>query len=99
MTIIDSIAVFGTILPDSNSINESDTYTIMLVQIVQLSIMLIFLLKLSTQNGLYPYSQTDSITLPVAMPSGWIRQARMNMDITHIRVMMFSGNSTRNTIG
>jgi len=69
MTIVDSIAVFGTILPDSNSINESDTYTITVSENCPYQYNAAFLLKLSTQNGLYPYSRTDSITLPVAMPS------------------------------
>jgi len=69
MTIVDSMAVFGTILPDSNSINESDTYTITVSGNCPTPHNAIFALNLSTENGLYPYSQTDSITLPVAMPS------------------------------
>lgn len=69
MTIVDSMAVFGTILPDSNSINESDTYTITVSASCPVKYDAIFTLKLSTENGLYPYSRTDSITLPVAMPS------------------------------
>ncbi|MDZ7625672.1 MAG: T9SS type A sorting domain-containing protein [Ignavibacteriaceae bacterium] len=69
MTIVDSMAFFGTILPDSNSINESDTYTITVSQDCPLQYNPIFMLKLETQNGLYPYILTDSITLEVAMPS------------------------------
>ncbi|MEE9450063.1 MAG: C25 family cysteine peptidase, partial [Ignavibacteriaceae bacterium] len=69
MTIVDSMAVFGTILPDSNSINESDTYTITVSASCPVKYNAIFTLKLSTENGLYPYSLTDSVTLPVAMPS------------------------------
>jgi hypothetical protein len=68
LTIIDSLAVFGTILPDSNSINESDTYTIYVSENCPLQYNAALLLKLSTQNGLYSYSHTDSITLPIAMP-------------------------------
>jgi hypothetical protein len=69
MTIVDSMAVFGTILPDSSSINESDTYTITVSASCPVKYNAIFTLKLSTENGLYPYSLTDSVTLPVAMPS------------------------------
>jgi len=69
MTIVDSMAVFGTILPDSNSINESDTYTITVSQNCPLQYNALFTLKLETQNGLYPYLLTEAITLPVAMPS------------------------------
>jgi hypothetical protein len=69
MTIVDSMAVFGTILPDSNSINESDTYTITVSENCPKPHNAIFALNLSTENGLYPYSLTDSVTLPVAMPS------------------------------
>jgi hypothetical protein len=68
MTILDSIGVFGTILPDSNSTNESDTYTITVSQDCPVQYNAVFVIKLETQNGLYPYSITDSITLPVAMP-------------------------------
>ena len=69
MTIVDSIAFFGTILPDSNSINASDTYTITVSENCPTQYNAVFSLKLETQNGLYPYSLTDLITLPVAMPS------------------------------
>jgi len=69
MTIVDSMAFFGTILPDSNSINESDTYTITVSQDCPVQYNAIFTLKLETQNGLYPYMLTDPIILPVAMPS------------------------------
>jgi hypothetical protein len=69
MTIVDSMAVFGTILPDSNSINETDTYTITVSESCPVQYNAVFLLKLSTQNGFYPYSKIDSITFPVAMPS------------------------------
>ena len=69
ITIEDSVAVFGTILPDSNSINESDTYTITVSQSCPVQYEAAFTLKLSTENGLYPYSSMEAITLPVAMPS------------------------------
>jgi len=69
MTIVDSMAFFGTILPDSNSINASDSYTITVSENCPIQYNAVFSLKLETQNGLYPYSLTDSITLPVAMPS------------------------------
>ncbi|GIK59893.1 MAG: T9SS C-terminal target domain-containing protein [Ignavibacteriae bacterium] len=69
MTIVDSIAIFGTILPDSNSINESDTYTITVSQNCPVQYNAAFSLKLETQNGLYPYILTEPITLPVSMPT------------------------------
>jgi hypothetical protein len=69
MIIVDSTAFYGTILPDSNSINESDTYTIIISQDCPVQYNASFLLKLETQNGLYPYALTDLITLEVAMPS------------------------------
>lgn len=69
MTIVDSIAVFGTILPDSNSINEADTYTITVSESCPVQYYANFTLKLSTENGLYPYSSEESVILPVAIPS------------------------------
>lgn len=69
MTIIDSMAVFGTILPDSNSINESDTYTIYVNENCPAQYDAVFSIKLETHNGFYPYTLTESIILPVAMPS------------------------------
>ena len=69
MTIVDSIATFGTILPDSSSVNESDTYTISVSENCPLQHNAEFELKLSTQNGLYPYSLNNQIILSVAMPS------------------------------
>ncbi|MCW8813522.1 MAG: C25 family cysteine peptidase [Chlorobium sp.] len=68
MTIVDSMATFGNILPDSNAINQTDTYTISVSGNCPVQYNADFLLMLSTQNGFYPYSKTDSITLPVAMP-------------------------------
>ena len=69
LTVIDSVATFGNILADSNSTNESDTYTITVNENCPLQHEGNFELKLLTQNGLYPYSLIDSIILPVAMPS------------------------------
>jgi hypothetical protein len=69
MTILDSMAFFGTILPDSNSINASDTYTITVSENCPTQYNAVFSLKLETQNGLYLYILTDEITLEVAMPS------------------------------
>lgn len=69
ITIIDSMAVFGNILPDSNSINQSDTYTISVSENCPLQYNAGFLLKLSTHNGFYPYARADSLIIPVAMPS------------------------------
>ncbi len=69
MTILDSVAVFGTILADSNLINESDTYTIIVSESCPPQYNAVFSLKLSTHNGLYPYSLINLVTLPVAMPS------------------------------
>lgn len=68
MTIVDSIGVYGTILPDSNSINTNDTYTITVSSDCPLQYNASFTLRLETQNGLYPYTSTILITLPVAMP-------------------------------
>ena len=68
ITIIDSTAAFGNILPDSNAVNVTDTYTVSVSSDCPLQYNANVLLMLSTQNGLYPYSRTDSITLPVAMP-------------------------------
>ena len=69
LTIVDSVANFGTILPDSNAINQTDTYTIYVSENCPLQYNANFLLLLSTQNGFYPYSKTDSVTLTVAMPT------------------------------
>jgi hypothetical protein len=69
LTIVDSLADFGTILPDSNAINQTDTYTISVSSNCPPQHTAEFLLLLSTQNGFYPYSKTDSVTLTVAMPT------------------------------
>jgi hypothetical protein len=69
ITIIDSTAVFGTILPDSNTINQSDTYTIFVSENCPVQYEAGVLLKLSAHNGFYPYSYEDSLILPVAMPA------------------------------
>jgi Peptidase family C25/Propeptide_C25 len=69
MTILDSTAAFGTILPDSNAINESGTYIITVSDDCPVQYNANFSLELLTHNGLYPYSMRDSIILPVAMPS------------------------------
>lgn len=69
MTILDSVAEFGSILPDSNSTNESDTYTVKISENCPPQYNAIFSLELSTQNGLYPYELNEVLILPVAMPS------------------------------
>ena len=68
MTIVDAEGNFGNILPDSSSINESDSYNIIVSEDCPIQYNAIFSLTLSTHNGFYPYSITESITLPVAMP-------------------------------
>ncbi|MBK9097235.1 MAG: T9SS type A sorting domain-containing protein [bacterium] len=68
ITILDSIGVFGTILADSNSLNGSDTYTITVSNDCPPQYNASFTLQLETQNGLYPYTSIESITLPIAMP-------------------------------
>ncbi len=69
MTVLDSTAEFGTIEPDTNLVNDSDTYTVTVSEDCPQKYNAVFTLKLSTQNGLYPYSKIDSVTLPVSMPS------------------------------
>jgi Peptidase family C25/Propeptide_C25/FlgD Ig-like domain len=69
LTVIDSVATFGNIIADSNSTNESDTYTIAVSENCPLKHEAVFELKLTTQNGLYPYSLNSQIILSVAMPT------------------------------
>jgi hypothetical protein len=68
-TIIDSIGTFGSLMIDSSATNDSDYFILKVDQDCPLQYNAEFTIKLSTQNGLYPYTISKSLTLPVAMPS------------------------------
>ncbi len=71
ITITDSIGTFGTILADSNSINENDYFELTASQDCPVQYNAELSLSIETQNGFYPYSLTKTFLLPVAMPSAF----------------------------
>jgi hypothetical protein len=69
ITIIDSIGTFETILIDSNALNQSDYFVVEVNDNCPVKYNAAYSVILSTQNGLYSYSATDTFSIPVAMPS------------------------------
>jgi hypothetical protein len=71
ITILDSVGTFNTILPDSNAMNNEDYFVVKVSENCPKNYDVSYLLLLSTQNGLYPYSTISSFVIPVARPSGY----------------------------
>ena len=70
-TIIDSVGTFGSLLKDSSAVNDSDYFVIKVNVNCPIQYQTQFTVTFSTQNGLYPYTITNLLTLPVAMPSAY----------------------------
>ena len=71
ITILDSIGTFNTLLPDSSAINEEDYFIVKVSDDCPLQYNAAYSVLLSTQNGLYSYSELSEFIIPVAMPSGY----------------------------
>ncbi len=69
ITILDSLGSFESLLPDSSFINEADYFEVKVSEDCPVKYNAAFTLKLSTANGLYPYSIVSNVIIPVAMPS------------------------------
>lgn len=69
ITILDSIGTYETILTDSNGVNETDYFVVKISEDCPVPYLAGYSIRLSTQNGLYPFSVLDSIYIPVALPS------------------------------
>ena len=69
LSILDSTGLFGSVLKDSSSVNDSDYFMIKVDENCPTKYNAQFVFTLTTQNGLYPYTTTIPVTLPVAMPS------------------------------
>lgn len=70
ITILDSVGTFGSIPIDSSALNETDYFKVKVSENCPLQYEAAYSITLLTQNGLYPYSSFDALTIPVAMPSG-----------------------------
>jgi hypothetical protein len=68
ITIIDSIAEYGLIDVEGIILNESSPFIIEIDEACPLQYEVPYILILMTQNGNYPYSDTNYITIPVAQP-------------------------------
>jgi hypothetical protein len=71
ITIIDSVGTFNSLLPDSISENEEDYFVVAVSENCPVQYEVSYSIVLSTQNGLYPYSNASQFVIPVAMPSGY----------------------------
>ncbi len=71
ITVLDSMAAFSTLLPDSSSVNDQDYFVVKVSENCPVQYDASYSVLLSTQNGLYPYSEVRLFTIPVAMPSGF----------------------------
>ncbi|NWG28303.1 MAG: T9SS type A sorting domain-containing protein [Ignavibacteriaceae bacterium] len=71
ITILDSVGTFNTILKDSSAINNQDYFIVKVSETCPVQYDALYSVLLSTQNGLYPYSNINSFTISVAMPSGF----------------------------
>jgi hypothetical protein len=69
ITIPDSIGTFGTLLPDSSVSNISNQFVVKVSENCPLQHEVNYILKLTTQNGQYPYSTSQTFIIPVAQPS------------------------------
>ncbi len=69
ITVLDSIGTFGTLLPDSTGTNLTDYFVVHVSDDCPLQYQAIYNFRLVTQNGLYPYSVSDTFSIPVAQPS------------------------------
>lgn len=68
-SILDSTGLFGSVVKDSSTSNDSSYFLIKIDEDCPAKYNAQFTIKLSTQNGLYPYTKVESFVLPVAMPS------------------------------
>ncbi len=66
ITITDSVGNFGTIKIDSIKTNTSDFFVVNISPTCPVDYMADFTLKLSTQGGSYPFTETVTFSLPVA---------------------------------
>jgi hypothetical protein len=66
VTITDSIGTFGTIKIDSTKTNTADFYMVTISPACPVDYMADFTLKLTTQGGNYPFTETVTFSLPVA---------------------------------
>jgi hypothetical protein len=71
ITILDSVGTFGTLLPDSSKMNDLDYFVAKVSEDCPVQYSVDYTIELSTQNGLYPYSEINNFQIPVAMPSGF----------------------------
>ena len=71
ITILDSVGIFNTLLPDSSAVNDQDYFVVKVDENCPVQYDVLYSVILSTQNGLYPYSKEHVFTIPVARPSGY----------------------------
>jgi hypothetical protein len=69
ITILDSTGIFGSLAPDSSITNASDVFVVKVSDDCPPRHEALYTIKLLTQNGTYPYSKSQSFTIPVALPS------------------------------
>ena len=70
ITILDSVGTFGTLLSDSSAVNDQDYFIVKVNENCPVQYDAAYLIELSTHNGLYPYSASNSFVISVARPSG-----------------------------
>lgn len=71
ITVLDSIGTFSTLLPDSSGVNGQDYFVVKVSEFCPLQYDALYSVLLSTQNGLYQYSNVSLFTISVAQPSGY----------------------------
>ncbi len=69
ITVLDSIGTFDTLLPDSSGRNLADPFIVKVDEDCPLQHEASYTIIFSTQNGLYPYSSSQTFIIPVAEPS------------------------------
>jgi hypothetical protein len=70
ITILDSVGTFGTLLIDSSAVNDQDYFIVKVSENCPVQYDAAYSIQLSTHNGLYPYSASNSFVISVARPSG-----------------------------
>jgi hypothetical protein len=70
ITILDSVGTFGTLLSDSSAVNAQDYFIVKVNENCPVQYDAAYSIQLSTHNGLYPYSASNSFVISVARPSG-----------------------------
>ncbi|HSD62154.1 MAG TPA: C25 family cysteine peptidase [Ignavibacteriaceae bacterium] len=69
ITVLDSVGNFESLLPDSSTTNESDVFIVKVSNNCPLQYNASYNIRLSTQNGNYPYVNDQTFVIPVAMPT------------------------------